>query len=92
MNLGDNFHFGMEMVIPRPSLFYHEKPNRAKVRKGDKRLNYKTKKIRLQKKINELTADIIKLRAELNYLERQKGLEMQEKIMGGARYDTSREV
>ena len=62
--------------------------NRAKVRKGDKLLNYKTKKIRLQQKINELTADIIKLRAELNYLERQKGLEMQEKIMGGARYDS----
>ena len=51
-------------------------------------MNYKTKKIRLQQKINELTADIIKLRAELNYLERQKGLEMQEKIMGGARYDS----
>lgn len=55
-------------------------------------MNYKTKKIRLQQKINELTADIIKLRAELNYLERQKGLEMQNKIMGGAQYDSSREV
>ena len=55
-------------------------------------MNNTTKKIQLQKKINELTADIIKLRAELNYLEKQKGLEMQQKIMGGARYDTAREI
>lgn len=51
-------------------------------------MNFENKKTWLQQKVNELTADIIKLRAELNYLERQKGLEMQEKIMGGARYDS----
>jgi hypothetical protein len=31
-------------------------------------------------KINKLTADIIKLRAELKYWERQKGLAMQQKM------------
>ena len=45
-----------------------------------------------KEKINRLTADIIRMQAELNYLERQKGLEMQNKIMGGARYDTAREI
>ena len=50
-------------------------------------MNYKTKKIGLQQKINELTDDIIKLRAELNYWEKQKGLAMQAKIMGGNSHD-----
>lgn len=48
-------------------------------------MNFENKKTWLQQKVNELTADIIKLRAELNYLEKQKGLAMQEKIMGEGR-------
>jgi len=41
------------------------------------------KKAKLQDKINKLTAEIIELRAELNYWERQKTLAMDEKIRGG---------
>lgn len=41
------------------------------------------KKAKLQDKINKVTAELIELRAELNYWERQKTLAMQEKVRGG---------
>lgn len=50
-------------------------------------MNFENRKLTLQQEINKLTADIIKLRAELNYWEKQKGLAMQAKIMGGVSHD-----
>ena len=51
-------------------------------------MNFENRKLALQQEINKLTADIIKLRAELNYWEKQKGrLAMQAKIMGGVSHD-----
>lgn len=43
-------------------------------------INYETEIFIKRQAINKLTADIIKLRAELNYWERQKGLGMQQKM------------
>ncbi len=42
-------------------------------------IDYEKKKIQLKEKINAITADIIKLRAKLNYWKRQKRLAMQKK-------------
>lgn len=44
------------------------------------------KKAKLLDKINKLTAELIELRAEVNYWERQKTLAMQEKVRGGNGY------
>jgi len=42
-------------------------------------IDYEKKKIQLKEKINAITADIIVLRAKLNYWERQKRLAIQKK-------------
>lgn len=46
-------------------------------------INHAEKTIRLKAKILEVEDDLHKLKAELAYLERLKGLAMQEKIRGG---------
>ena len=43
-------------------------------------IDYEKQKIQLKEKINAITADIIKLRAKLNYWKRQKRLAMQKKM------------
>ena len=45
------------------------------------------KKAKLQDKINKVTAELIVLRAELNYWERRKTRAMQEKVRGGNDHD-----
>lgn len=44
---------------------------------------HETKIFQLKEKIMRLENDLLKLKAELAYLERLKGLAMQEKIRGG---------
>ena len=46
---------------------------------------HETKIFQLKEKIVRLENDLLKLKAELNYWERQKALAMQEKIRGGGR-------
>jgi hypothetical protein len=46
-------------------------------------INHERKIVRLKAKILEVKDDLHKLKAELNYFERQKALAMQEKIRGG---------
>jgi hypothetical protein len=46
-------------------------------------INHERKIVRLKAKILEVKDDLHKLKAELAYLERLKGLAMQEKIRGG---------
>ncbi len=51
-------------------------------------MNFENRKFTLQQEINKLTADIIKLRAELAYLERQRDLANYQKFMDGWRNRT----
>lgn len=48
-------------------------------------MNFENRKFTLQQEINKFTADIIKLRAELAYLERQRDLENYQKFMESRR-------
>ena len=46
-------------------------------------INHERKIVQLKEKILRFENDLLKLKAELNYWERLKGLAMQEKIRGG---------